>query len=35
MVNKISWSSFHGRTVHLDIIKVYLPTDTQEFCFKR
>jgi hypothetical protein len=28
--------SFHIRTVHLDIIKVfYLPTDAQENCFKR
>jgi hypothetical protein len=26
---------FHSRTVHLDIIKVLLPTDTQEKCFKR
>ena len=26
---------FHNRTVHLDIIKVLLPTDTQENCFKR
>jgi hypothetical protein len=28
--------NFHIRTVHLDIIKVfYLPTDTQENCFKK
>jgi len=28
--------NFHSRTVHLDIIKVfYLPTDTQENCFKK
>jgi hypothetical protein len=26
---------FHGRTVHLDIIKVLSPTDAQENCFKR
>ena len=26
---------FHSRTVHLDIIKVLLPTDAQENCFKR
>jgi hypothetical protein len=27
---------FHSRTVHLDIITIFrLPTDTQEFCFKR
>jgi hypothetical protein len=25
---------FHIRTVHLDIIKVLLPTDAQENCFK-
>jgi len=25
---------FHSRTVHLDIIKVLLPTDAQENCFK-
>jgi len=29
-------SNLHGRTVHLDIIKVfYLPTDAQENCFKK
>ena len=28
-------SNFHSRTVHLDIIKVLLPTDAQENCFKR
>ena len=27
--------SFHSRTVHLDIIKVFLSTDAQENCFKR
>jgi hypothetical protein len=27
--------SFHSRTVHFDIIKVLLPTDAQENCFKR
>jgi len=27
--------NFHSRTVHLDIIKVLLPTDAQENCFKR
>jgi len=28
--------SFHSRTVHLDIIKVfYIPTDAQESCLKR
>jgi hypothetical protein len=27
--------NFHTCTVHLDIIKVLLPTDTQENCFKR
>ena len=27
--------NFHSRTVHLDIIKVLLPTDAQEKCFKR
>ena len=26
---------FHSRTVHLDTIKVLLPTDAQENCFKR
>jgi len=26
--------NFHSRTVHRDIIKVLLPTDTQENCFK-
>jgi len=26
---------FHSCTVHLDIIKVLLPTDAQENCFKR
>jgi hypothetical protein len=25
----------HSRTQHLDIIKVYLPTEAQEECFKR
>jgi len=25
---------FHSRTVHLDIIKVLLPTDSEENCFK-
>ena len=25
----------HRRTMHLDIIKVLLPTDAQENCFKR
>jgi hypothetical protein len=25
---------FHSPTVHLDIIKVLLPTDAQEICFK-
>jgi hypothetical protein len=27
--------NFHSRTVHLNIIKGLLPTDTQENCFKR
>ena len=27
--------NFHSRTAHLDIIKVLLPTDAQEKCFKR
>ena len=27
--------NFHSRTVRLDIIKVLLPTDAQENCFKR
>jgi len=27
--------NFHSRTVHLDIIKVLLPTDAQENCFNR
>jgi len=27
--------NFHSRTVHLDTIKVLLPTDAQENCFKR
>jgi hypothetical protein len=27
--------NLHSRTVHLDIIKVLLPTDAQENCFKR
>jgi hypothetical protein len=26
---------FHSRTVHLDIIKVLSPTDSQENCFKK
>jgi len=26
---------FHSPTVHLDIIKVFSPTDEQENCFKR
>jgi hypothetical protein len=29
------WKNFHSRSVHLDIIKVLLPTETQENCFKR
>jgi hypothetical protein len=28
-------NNFHSRTLHLDIIKVLLPTDAQENCFKR
>jgi hypothetical protein len=28
-------TNFHSRTVHLEIIKVLLPTDAQESCFKR
>jgi len=27
--------NFRSRTMHLDIIKVLLPTDAQEKCFKR
>jgi hypothetical protein len=27
--------NFHTRTVHLDIIKVSLPTDAEENCFNR
>jgi hypothetical protein len=27
--------NFHSRTVHLDIIKVSLPNDAQDNCFKR
>jgi hypothetical protein len=27
--------NFHSRNVHLGIIKVLLPTDAQEKCFKR
>jgi hypothetical protein len=29
------YSSFQSRTVHLDTIKVLLPTDAQNNCFKR
>jgi hypothetical protein len=28
-------TTFHSRTVHLDIIKFLLPTDAQENCFER
>jgi hypothetical protein len=33
---KVNWERifFHSRTMHLDIIKVLLPTDAQENCFK-
>jgi len=27
--------NFHSRNAHLDIIKVFPPTDAQEKCFKR
>jgi hypothetical protein len=30
-----SENNFHSHTMHLDIIKVLLPTDAQENCFKR
>jgi hypothetical protein len=32
---EIEFKNFHSRTVHLDIIKVLLPTDAQENCFKK
>jgi hypothetical protein len=28
---QIYWKDFHGRTVHLDIIKNFRPTDAQVF----
>jgi hypothetical protein len=31
----IDLHNFHSRTVHLDIIEVLLPTDTQEKFFKK
>jgi hypothetical protein len=31
----MGYGSFHSHTVHLDIIKVLLPTDAQENGFKR
>jgi hypothetical protein len=27
--------NFHSRTIHLDTIKVLLPTDAQNNCFKK
>ena len=35
VIYEINFSTFHSRTVHLDIIRVfYSPTDAQENCFK-
>jgi len=33
-INKTNYTCFHSRILHLDIIKVLLPTDAQENCFK-
>ena len=35
LVNMVIKIFFYSCTVHLDIIKVLLPTDAQENCFKR